>query len=137
MIKSKPKTLLSLKNSISKDLDTIIISAGILTFNNIDQNSNALSGQSNVPSNFTTRTTNHSSIPTVPATPMATTPSTYTVDFHPAANHPAGGQPISNHTSASHTDKWVINLSKTPLTQEQLSLLQKGPNYAITPKYPP
>ena len=31
----------------------------------------------------------------------------------------------------------IINLSKTPLTQEQLSLLQKGPNYAITPKYLP
>ena len=39
--------------------------------------------------------------------------------------------------NSSHTDKWVINLSKTPLTQEQLSLLQKGPNYAITTKYPP
>ena len=34
-------------------------------------------------------------------------------------------------------DKWVINLSKTPLTKEQLSLLQKGPNFAITPKIPP
>ena len=34
-------------------------------------------------------------------------------------------------------DKWVINLSQTPLTSEQLSLLQKGPNFAITPKYPP
>ena len=34
-------------------------------------------------------------------------------------------------------DKWVINLSETPLTSEQLSLLQKGPNFAITPKYPP
>ena len=34
-------------------------------------------------------------------------------------------------------NQWVINLSKTPLTKEQLSLLQKGPNFAITPKYPP
>ena len=34
-------------------------------------------------------------------------------------------------------DKWVINLSQTPLTNEQLSLLQKGPHFAITPKYPP
>ena len=33
-------------------------------------------------------------------------------------------------------DQWVINLSKTPLTKEQLSLLQKGPTFAITPKYP-
>ena len=34
------------------------------------------------------------------------------------------------------TSKWVINLSKTPLTPKQLSLLQKAPNFAITPKYP-
>ena len=34
-------------------------------------------------------------------------------------------------------DKWIINLSGIPLTSEQLSLLQKGPNFAITPKYPP
>ena len=34
-------------------------------------------------------------------------------------------------------DKWVINLPQTPLTKEQLSLLQKGTNFAITPKYPP
>ena len=34
-------------------------------------------------------------------------------------------------------DKWVINLSQTPLTSDHLSLLQKGPNFAITPKYPP
>ena len=33
--------------------------------------------------------------------------------------------------------KWVINLSRAPLTNDQLSLLQKGPNFAITPKYPP
>ena len=68
---------------------------------------------------------------------MAPTPSTHTADFQPAANQPAPGQPASNHTCTSHMDKWVINLSKTPLTQEQLSLLQKGPNCAITPKYLP
>ena len=107
------------------------------SFDNIDRNSNALSRQSNVPSRFSTRTTNHSPTSSIPATPMAPTPSTHTADFHPAANHTAPRQPTSNHTSTSHTDKWVINLSKTPLTQEQLSLLQKGPNYAITPKYPP
>ena len=109
------------------------LSRCINIFDNIDRNSNVLSGQSNVPSNFTTRTTNRSSIPTVTVTPMVTTPSTHTADFHPAANHPAGRQPTSNHTRTSQMDKWVINLSKT---QEQLSLLQKGPNYAITPKYP-
>ena len=107
------------------------------SFDNIDHNSNALSGQSNVPSSFSTRRTNHSSTSSIPATPRATTPSTHTADFQPAANHPAPRQPTSNYTSTSHMDKWVINLSKNPLTQEQLSLLQKGPNYAISPKYPP
>ena len=43
----------------------------------------------------------------------------------------------TGHTCINHMDKWVINLSKTPLTKEQLSLLQKGPNFAITPKYHP
>ena len=90
-----------------------------------------------MPSNFSTRTTNHSSTSSAPATPMAPTPSTHATDFKPAANQPAPRQPASNHTCTSHMDKWVINISKTPLTQEQLSLLQKGPNYAITPKYPP
>ena len=68
---------------------------------------------------------------------MAPTPSTHAADFQPTANQPVPGQPGSNHICTSHTDKWVINLSKTPLSQEQLSLLQKGPSYAITPKYPP
>ena len=33
--------------------------------------------------------------------------------------------------------KWVINLSSTPLTQEQESLLALGPNLAVTPQKPP
>ena len=106
------------------------------SFDSIDQNSQALSGQSNVPSNFSTRSTNNSSTSSIPATPMATIPSTHTADFQPAANLPVPRQSASNHTYTNHMDKWVINLSKPPLTQEQLSLVQKGPNYAITPKYP-
>ena len=49
------------------------------------------------------------------------------------------GEPVGgvNHTCTSHTDKWVINLSKKPLTKEQLSFPQKGPNFAITPQIPP
>ena len=34
-------------------------------------------------------------------------------------------------------DKWVINLSQTPLTTDQLFPTTKSPNFAITPKYPP
>ena len=36
----------------------------------------------------------------------------------------------------SNTNKWVINLSQTPLTQVQESLLSKGPNFAIAPNNP-
>ena len=50
---------------------------------------------------------------------------------------PPSGNPSIMHTCKDHKDKWVINLSKTPLPTEQLSLPQKGPNFAITPKYPP
>ena len=59
------------------------------SFGNIDHNSQALSGQSNVPSHFSTRTTSHSSTFSIPATPMAPTPSTHAADFQPAANQPA------------------------------------------------
>ena len=47
------------------------------------------------------------------------------------------GNPLNPHTCRDQSDKWVINLSNTLLTSKQLSLLQKGPNFAITPKYPP
>ena len=69
----------------------------------------------------------------IPATPMAPTPSIGTADTDPALRLPPSS---TSHASTDHMDKWVISLSKTPLTKEQLSLLQKGPNFAITPKYP-
>ena len=93
----------------------------------------ALSGQSNVPSSISTTSSSGSGIPSVPATPMASTPSS---SMDSAPRHPSSS---SRHTCKTddHTKKWVINLSQTPLTPGQLSLLQKGPNFAITPKYPP
>ena len=33
--------------------------------------------------------------------------------------------------------KWVINLSSVPLTKDQESLLEHGPNFAVTPPRPP
>ena len=33
--------------------------------------------------------------------------------------------------------KWVINISDTPLTEAQEKLLAHGPNYAVVPKHPP
>ena len=68
---------------------------------------------------------------------MDPTPSTSTTATHTTQGLPPSSNPSNTHTCRDHTDKWVINLSKTPLTNEQLSLLQKGPNFAITPKYPP
>ena len=44
----------------------------------------------------------------------------------------------SNQTKISNNNnKWVVNLSKTPLTPAQHSLQGKGPNFAVTPKAPP
>ena len=36
-----------------------------------------------------------------------------------------------------NNNKWVINLSNISLTEAQKSVLAKGPNYSITPKYIP
>ena len=35
------------------------------------------------------------------------------------------------------TKRWVKNLSSTPLTEAQFSLLAHGPNFAIAPRHPP
>ena len=95
-------------------------------FNNIDHNC-TLSGQVNVLS---------SGNPLAPATPMTSTPS---ASMDPVPTAPSQPPSSSSNTCKSddHTKKWVINLSKTPLTPGQLSLLQKGLNFSTTPKYPP
>ena len=38
--------------------------------------------------------------------------------------------------SGNSTNKWVVNLCKTPLTPAQESLLSKCPNFAIAPNNP-
>ena len=48
----------------------------------------------------------------------------------------------SDHSKEKEKDpdrvkKWVINLSKVPLTKDQEDLLAHGPNFVITPKKPP
>ena len=42
--------------------------------------------------------------------------------------------PRETHTK---TRKWVHNLSKTPLTEDQEKVLAQGPNFAIVTKEPP
>ena len=103
----------------------------------IDHNTNSLSRQPNVPSGSSPRPSTSSSTSSVPATSMAPTPSTSTTTTQTTQANPTSGNPYNLNTCRDHMDKWVINLSQTPLTSDQLSLLQKGPNYPITPKYPP
>ena len=50
----------------------------------------------------------------------------------------------SNNSNSNNTQlqvetnsKWVINLSKTNLTEGQISVLAKGPNFAIAPRHIP
>ena len=38
--------------------------------------------------------------------------------------------------TTNNINKWVINLSKTPLTPARQSLLAKGPNFVVTPLAP-
>ena len=43
----------------------------------------------------------------------------------------------NNQSQVENNNKWVINLSKTNLTEGQISVLAKGPNYAIAHRYIP
>ena len=43
----------------------------------------------------------------------------------------------STSATGNLRDRWVMNLSKIPLTEAQENLLAHGPNYAITPRSPP
>ena len=59
------------------------------------------------------------------------------------ASQEAGSFPSRHHTpqgsssSEEPKPKWVINLSSKPLTPAQRSVLAKGPNFVVTPRYPP
>ena len=45
-------------------------------------------------------------------------------------NHKVQG---SSNSNVNQGNKWVVNLSKVPLTPAQESLLSKGPNFALAP----
>ena len=42
--------------------------------------------------------------------------------------------PLQDYSDINQRNKWVINLSSTPLTPTQEALLVHGPNFAVTPK---
>ena len=53
------------------------------------------------------------------------------------SNQPQSSSNNNNQTQTHNTNnKWVINLSYTPLTPAQESLLAKGPNFAVSPPNP-
>ena len=43
----------------------------------------------------------------------------------------------NSQSQESNSNKWVINLSKTSLTEHQRSVLAKGPNFLIAPRHIP
>ena len=44
---------------------------------------------------------------------------------------------LDNTNNTEDAKKWVINLSSTPLTEDQERLLAQGPKFAIKPWQPP
>ena len=54
----------------------------------------------------------------------------------PTTNDPENSR-STTATSTVRKFKWVINMSKKPLTNAQEKLLAHGPNYVITPRSPP
>ena len=54
----------------------------------------------------------------------------------PTTNDP-GNSTSTSPTSTVVKSKWVINMSKKPLTKSQEKLLAHGPNYVVTPRSPP
>ena len=90
-------------------------------------------------SSFSSTPTQATINPAVPATSMAPTPSTSTDSTMVPCGAPRLPPSNSRDTckSSNCTREWVINLSKTPLTPEQLSLLQKRMQLCHNPQVPP
>ena len=51
--------------------------------------------------------------------------------------HLPPSRPPQGSSKEEPNPRWVINLSKKPLTPAQRSVLAKGPNFAVTPRQPP
>ena len=52
-------------------------------------------------------------------------------------NPESPNQTITETSTKEFTRRWVKNLSSTPLTEAQFSLLAHGPNFTIAPRHPP
>ena len=96
-------------------------------FNNINPNSNNLGSQPNVPTSSSPR---HST-PSNTSTSATNTANNLANHSQPPPTPTIPTKPQTTHPNGSST------FPGSPLTNDQLSLLQKGSNFAITPKYPP
>ena len=90
-------------------------------------------GHSNNPPRASRQGTRHSprQQPTQPSPEACTTS---------REGNPTSTPPSRSNQGSSNEEpkpKWVINLSKKPLTPAQRSVLAKGPNFAVTPRQPP
>ena len=47
---------------------------------------------------------------------------------------PAPSPPVADTNNTRTKNKWVINLTNTPLATAQETLLARGPNFAIVPE---
>ena len=107
-------------------------------FGNIDQQC-TLSRHHNVPSSFSSTSTQASSNPAVPTTSMAPTPST-SADLSMAPSVAPRHPPFNSRDtcqSSNCTSKWVINLSKPPLQQNSYPYPKKDPTLPYPPSTPP
>ena len=43
----------------------------------------------------------------------------------------------TQHSTSDEIQKWVVNLSNKPLTEDQEKLLARGPKFSIKPRWPP
>ena len=100
---------------------------------NIDSDPNTLSRQPNVPSSFSTTSTTTFTSTSIPATPMAPTLSISTVATNPAPGFPPSS---TRHAGTDHTDKWVINLSKTPSPRNNYPSYKKALILSLPPNTP-
>ena len=68
-----------------------------------------------------------------------TTTSTLTNNSRPSTSNPSSiSRPtLSSSVAGNLRERWVMNLSRIPLTKAQENLLAHGPNFAITPRCPP
>ena len=59
------------------------------------------------------------------------------IELNPSSNNNNNSNSNLNNNSNTNIKKWVINLSDTPLTENQEKLLARGPKFVIKPKQPP